>query len=376
MRGRVLVLTAFLFLLLALPAVADTREMYEEQLSASGVDALTQQLPANVQELLSTLKLDVTFPDSFTDLSWDRVLSMLSSLLQRQKTGPLHATVALLAVVVLSAMFSGLENAADNPSLRQTYHTVSVLSAAALLLTPLTGLLRQVWAAVEGVTVFMYSFIPAYSGILAVSGSASAAVSYQTTLLAAAELLTTLLRGVVWPVLTVSLAFGCTGSVTEGFGLDAISASLHKALLWGMGLFSTLFTWVLGMQQMVARAGDTLGSRALRFSLSSFVPVVGGALSEAYSTVLGCSGLLRSTVGAFGIAAVVVTILPSLVSCVCWNLCLHVGSTVAGVFRLGALDKLCKAVAGAVRVLIAVLAVLALLMLISTSVIAFAGKAA
>ncbi len=367
---------ALLLLWLLMQSVsADTGTLYREQLSAAGGDTLTQQLPADARELLEALELDLASPDSFTSLSGERVLSMLSSLLEGQASGPLQAALSLLAVVVLSAMLSGLENTAA-PSLQPTYHTVAVLAAAGLLLTPLTGLLQQVREAVESVTVFMYSFVPVYTGVLTVSGAATAAVSYQTTLLAAAELLTTLLRYGVWPLLTVTLAFGCTGAVTEGFGLDAISASLHKAVLWGMGLFSSVFTWVLSTQQMVARAGDTLGSRALKFSLASFVPVVGGALSEAYSTVLGCAGLLRSTVGAFGVAAVVMTVLPPLVSCVCWNLCLHIGATAAGVFRLGALEKLCRTVSGAVRVLIAVLAVMAVLMLISTSVIVHTGKAA
>lgn len=367
---------ALLLLWLLMQSVsADTGTLYREQLSAAGGDTLTQQLPADARELLEALELDLASPDSFTSLSGERVLSMLSSLLEGQASGPLQAALSLLAVVVLSAMLSGLEHTAA-PSLQPTYHTVAVLAAAGLLLTPLAGLLQQVREAVESVTVFMYSFVPVYTGVLTVSGAATAAVSYQTTLLAAAELLTTLLRYGVWPLLTVTLAFGCTGAVTEGFGLDAISASLHKAVLWGMGLFSSVFTWVLSTQQMVARAGDTLGSRALKFSLASFVPVVGGALSEAYSTVLGCAGLLRSTVGAFGVAAVVMTVLPPLVSCVCWNLCLHIGATAAGVFRLGALEKLCRTVSGAVRVLIAVLAVMAVLMLISTSVIVHTGKAA
>ena len=45
-----------------------------------------------------------------------------------------------------------------------------------------------------------------------------------------------------------------------------------------------------------------------------------------------------------------------------------------GLNLLQKLEKLCRAAAGAVRVLIAVLAVFALLMVVSTSVIAFCGK--
>ncbi|MBE6779286.1 MAG: hypothetical protein E7541_07895 [Ruminococcaceae bacterium] len=360
--------------LLALPVKANTQAQYREQLEAGGAADLAQQLPANAQELMKELGLDLAAPESFTSLSGERLMESLGTLLRQQSLGPLSTAASLMAVVVLAGLFSGYGSAVSTSDLRQTYHTVTVLGATGLLLTPLAGLLQTVWQAVESVTVFLYSYIPVYAAIIGVSGGGTSALSYQSTLLATAELLATLLRTVVWPCLTVALALGCIGAVTEGFRLDAISNAVHKLILWGMGLFSSVFTWVLSTQQMVARAGDTLGSRAMKFSLSSFVPVVGGALSEAYSTVLGCAGLLRSTVGVFGVAAVILTVLPPLVGCVCWSLCLQVSGVAAGLFRLSALESLFRAVSGAVRVLIAVMAMLALLMVVSTSVVAFVGK--
>ena len=105
-----------------------------------------------------------------------------------------------------------------------------------------------------------------------------------------------------------------------------------------------------------------------RFSLSGFVPVVGGLLSEAYATVMGCAGLLRTVVGVFGLVAVVLMVAPPLVGCVCWNVALHLAGGAAALFGLAPIERLCRVAAGAVRVLIALLAVFALLMVIATAV--------
>ena len=101
--------------------------------------------------------------------------------------------------------------------------------------------------------------------------------------------------------------------------------------------------------------------------------LVGGLLSDAYATVVGCAGLLRSTVGCFGLVAVCLLVLPTLVQCICWHLGLHLAAGAAGLFQLSPVEKLCRTAAGSVRVLIAVLAVLALLMVVSTTVIAFSA---
>ncbi len=373
---RVLLLSLLLLCMLTLSVAAqtDTQQLYDEQLTASGAEELPQRLPADAQELLETLDIDLHDPSTFAALSVDSVLTMVADLLGSRSAVPLQAMVSLIAVVVLAAVCSGFESASHCLPLRQTFQSVSSLAAAGLLIVPLSTLLTQVWQAIDSVTVFMHSYIPIYAAVVAVSGSAASALSYQTALFTCTQLLVSAISTVVVPVLNVSLALGCTGAVTDELRLDAISGLLHKVILWGMGLFSTLFTWVLSMQQMAAASADTLGSRTIKFSLSSFVPVVGGVLSEAYSTVRGCAGLLRSGIGCFGILSTALIILPPLVSGIIWNLCLHLGGHAAALFRLSSLEKLCKAMAGAVRVLIAVLALYSLLMIISTTVVVFVGR--
>ena len=363
-----------LFGLLCLPVAAQTTDFYEEQLAASEAETLLQQLPADTRELLEELELHTLQPESYLSLDTQTLLTGFSALLEQEMDGPLGALMTLVAVVALSALFSSLEGGAQILSLRQSYQSVATLAAGGAMLVPLCGLMETVRRAVDGVAVFMTSYIPVYAGVLAAGGAVGGAVSYQTTLMAAAQLLTWLFRSAVLPLLLVSLALGCTGAVTDGYPLDTVSATIHKTILWTLGLLSTLFSGLLSLQQMVAAAGDSLSARAVKFSLASFVPVVGGVVSEAYSTVVGCAGLLRSTVGVFGLIATVLVAAPSLVSCICWNVCLQLAATAAALFRLTPLEKLCKTAAGAVRVLIALLAVFALLMIVSTTVVVFTAK--
>ncbi len=376
MKRRLLVpaVIALAFLLFPVSVYAQTSAIYEEQLAASGADTLVERLPADAQELLSALELDGLSQNSFSNLSLSAALNTVLSMLRADTTVPLQALSSLLAVVVLSSLFGGVQSLAQRPSLQQTYHTVSVLAAAGLLLTSLGTLLRNVQSAVDSVNVFMLSFVPVYGGIVACGGSPTAALSYQTTLLAAAELFTQAIKGAVLPMLLVSLGLGCIGTVADGFNLSSFSGTFYKLVLWGLGLFSAIFSGVLSVQQMVSAAGDSVSSRAVKFSLASIVPVVGGVLSEAYSTVLGCAGLLRSTVGGFGLVATMVIVLPPILSCIGWSVCLSLGGNAAALFKLDELEKLCRCISGAVRVLIAVLAVLGLMMIVSTSVVAFMGR--
>lgn len=353
---------------------AQWQEMYAQQLESGGAADLPRQLPQDVQTLLEQLDLHTFDPSAYTELGLTQMAQAVADLLYTQSSGPKQTIGMLLAVILLCALFGGLDGAVGNVSLRRTYRGVATLAAGGAVLTPLFSLFSQVWETVQQVTVFLTAYVPTYAAVLVTGGRAVSAVSYQTTLLAAVQLLLWLVRVGVFPLLLVSLALGCVGAVSEGFCLHRLSDTFHKIILWMMGLFSTLFSGLLSLQQMVAVSGDTLSGRVVKFSLSSFVPVVGGVLSEAYNTVVGCSGLLRSTVGAFGVISVVLVVLPPLLTCVCWNVGLQLAGGAAAVFGLTELDTLCRTAAGAVKVLIAVLAVFALLMILSTSVVVSVGR--
>ncbi len=369
------ILTLLLLLIFIIPVKADDLpDGYFEQISSSGADELIQKLPRDVANLMEEWGFGDFSPRPYASLELKPVLKKLVLLIGDRADGPLAALWVVAAMTVLAALFGGVENATENLGVRQTYHTVSVLATGGLLLTPLVALLEQVREAVDSVTVFLVSFIPVYGGLLAAGGRAVSAAAYQTVLFGAIELLAQFVRAILIPLLTVSLTLGCTGALTEEFHLEAICSFFHRGILWVLGLFSTIFSGVLSIQQMAAAAGDTLSGRAVKFSLASFVPVVGGLLSEAYSTVIGCAGLLRSTVGCFGVVATVLIVLPPMLSCVCWSLCLQAGVALGGLFHLSAIEKLCGTVVATVRVLIAVLAVFALLMIVSTTVVVYMGK--
>ena len=361
-----------LLLMLCVPAVsAETDTLYAQQAQAAGAEELVERLPADVQELLEEMSFDPLSPDAYTDLDFAAVAEMLWTLLRRQSAGPMQVMGTLMGVVLVCALFTGWDGLGG--TLRQTYHGVAVLGAGSVLLVPLATLLGTVQQTVERVTVFLSSFVPVYAAVVAAGGRAVSALSYQTTLLGACQLLIWLVRMVIFPLVTVSLAFGCTGSVTDGFCLDGFSGTIHKCVLWMLGLFSTVFSGLLSLQQMVASAGDSLSGRVVRYSLASFVPVVGSLLGEVYNTVVGCAGLLRSTVGGFGLLASVLIVLPPLFSCVCWSIGLHLAESTSVLFGLTPIQRLCHASIGAVRVLIALLAVFALVMVVSVSTVVFSA---
>ena len=73
----------------------------------------------------------------------------------------------------------------------------------------------------------------------------------------------------------------------------------YKAVKWVLSIVMTIFVSLLTIQNLIGVAADNAGTKAVKFAVSNFIPVVGGALSDAYTTVQSCVKVLKSGVGAF-----------------------------------------------------------------------------
>ena len=67
---------------------------------------------------------------------------------------------------------------------------------------------------------------------------------------------------------------------------------------------SRKFTVYLSVVRVVAGAADGASVKVAKAAISGVVPVVGGIIAEATETVLAGAGMLKNTIGVFGMLAI------------------------------------------------------------------------
>ncbi len=350
---------------------AEATDAYiEEQLRAGGATDLWERLDSQTRELfervgvseLSDLTKDGLDAHGLRDAAWQ--------LFAEQGKTPFAVLGMLLAAVMLCAFSGGLKDALGSVEINGMYQMVCVLAVCTVVLVPFLDCIRAVNNTLSGVAVFMGSFAPVYVAVLAASGNISAAFSYQSVLLLVSQLLSFLSGGVLLPLLLSALSLGVVTVISDNANVGKIGEMLLKTVTWTLGISSALFTAILTFNGMLGAAGDGLGSRIARLSIASMVPVVGSALSEAFMTVKGCVGVVRTTVGAFGGISAILLLLPALVRCTCWQLCFWACTTAAEMFDVKVVAALLKTMQQVSKNMIALLSVSGLFMAVATIVVA------
>ena len=107
--------------------------------------------------------------------------------------------------------------------------------------------------------------------------------------------------------------------------------------------------------------------------LSSFIPIVGSALSDAYKTVQGSIGVLKSGVGVFVILSIAVIFLPVVIQSFLWIATLWIGKLTAEVLILSQTAKLLECVISVFSTLLGIVLCIMSIYIISTALVLVMG---
>ncbi|MCI9272819.1 MAG: stage III sporulation protein AE [Clostridiales bacterium] len=373
------------FLLFALPVNAqadtpplseDSRDYYQQQVELSGADELTNELPNDTRVMMEHMGINGADWESLQSLTPSAIFSQIASMAQTQSSGPLKAAVEVLAVMLLCALLEGMKLSLGDRPMSGVMGVVSTLCVCTILILPIVSCVESAAGVIKGASGFMLCYVPVIAGIMIAGGQTVSAASYHLMMVGAGEVISQIATGFLVPMLSIFLGLSITASISPRLNLNGICETFSKVVKWVLGIVMTIFVSLLTLQTVVGAAADTTGTKAVKFAISSFIPVVGGALSDAFNTVQGYVRLLKSGVGAFGILAAGCIFLPVILQCLLWLASVHICACVGDIFDLKQLSSLLRAAGKVISMLLAIILCCMTILTVSTVLVLVIGGGA
>ncbi len=163
------------------------------------------------------------------------------------------------------------------------------------------------------------------------------------------------LNGIIFPVFFACVTLSVVGNLTDTVNLTGLRKFLLSFCNWLLGLGFGVFCTFIGGHGLVASGIDNASVKATKFALSSYVPILGGYLSEGFDVVLAGSLLIKNTVGITGIFVVISIVLLPLVRLIVFSLAVKLTSGVVQVVGDDKVSGMLDGVGSAVSMLISLL---------------------
>ncbi|MDR0404643.1 MAG: stage III sporulation protein AE [Oscillospiraceae bacterium] len=342
--------------------------IYKEQSKASGADKLKEKLPRETTESLEEIGLQKVDWRELINMSPNKIFKQIIKMIKKLAPVPFKSVFCVLAIILICSLMDNLKVPVGKFSFKSVLSVVSSLCISVVIVMPMVGFIGRVSNVIKSCSSFMLSFVPIMAAIMISAGQVVSAGSYQVLMMSASQLISQAASGVILPMLSSLLAISMVSSISERLNILGICRFFYKAIRWTLSLSMTTFVSLLTLQGIVGASSDNIGSKAARFMISSFVPVVGGAISDAFTTVQSCVKLLKSSVGAFGIVAAEFIFLPVIIESLLWLISIYLCSAISDIFSL---TKISDLLINSARVVSTVLSVIlsCMMLLIISSVI-------
>ena len=350
--------------------------------AAAGVPALAQEAAGDSGSGQSgipeewaqvTQEAHMTAGD-FSGMTLSDWLEKGAEILRESLHEPLRLLARLCGLLLLAA--GGKSMCTERPSpelagLVDTVVTLAVFTLCSSCMLALTGVLQD---AIETSRVYIISFVPVFASVLTACGQVGGAALYSGFFFGAAMVMADILCRVGLPLTRVLLALNATAAVGSTLDLSQLTASVCRWTKWLLTFCATVFGALIGLQGIFAQSADTLALKTGKFLLSSGVPVVGRAISDAMGSVLAGLKMLKGTVGFAVIAVIAASFLPLLIQCCAYHLVFSAGNIVASATGGTKSAKLLSGLSDCVSLYISMVVFFSLIVISSTLVMILLGN--
>ena len=269
-------------------------------------------------------------------LAWD--LSSLWEVVCKAADQALGEPLRFASQAVLFLVFScAAAMAAGHGGWQTCIDAVSVLGFGAISLAAMMDLITTVGQTSQDCQTYLIGFVPIYSAAAAAGGQASGAAVYSTMFFAMSAFLSGAIRAVLLPVMQIYFCFGVSAAVWGNAGIAEAASLFSRCLSWLLKYCGILFSFVLGLQNVLANGIDNAAVRMGRGVLSGAIPVVGDAAAAALTSAVSAVQLLK---GSLALGAVLVlggAFLPVFLRCLLY----YLSFSLAGIFAAGCGQKQC-----------------------------------
>ena len=304
---------------------------------------LTDALPDQAAEWMEEIPED-DFAGGVTGIL-ERMGNEAGDIVRQRVRGAAGVLVAVVLCGILEGAFQGIGGKAS-PFLPMV---------GALSVTLLTA----------GSLVFSRALLPTLAAATAASGSVTTATVQQVTTVFLVDVLVSLIRGLLVPLVYVYVGVLAASAALSESRLGVLAEGLKKAVTWCLTTALVLFTVYLSVSRVVTGSVDAASVKVARAAISGVVPVVGGIISDAAETVLAGAGMLKNTVGVFGMLAILAACAYPFLQLGIQYLLYKLTAFAAGAVGAPGLHKLIDGLGGAFGLILGMTGSCALLLLIS-----------
>ncbi len=294
-----------------------------DNLDFSTIEDIVKKLSTSAKDLFASSsfidKLNLVISGDYVDNSHNFFASVLAIFWQGLK-GCLPIIASIIAISILGGMVTNLKPVTNGKSIGNIIHFVTYGIVVIFLGTSLVQLIQMTSSTLTSIKGIFDGIFPILLTLLTAVGGTTSVGIYQPAIALMSSIIISFITYILLPIFIFSMVFSVVGNLSNNIKLDHFVSFLHSAFKWIIGLCFTIFLGFISIQGIMAGAVDGLSIRTAKFALKSYIPIVGGYVSDGLSVIMASSVLIKNAIGGVGLFLLLSTIISPILNIVLFML--------------------------------------------------------
>ncbi len=286
--------------------------------------------------------------------SFDYIKNYVSELLSGDIKSAVKMFFGVCALLVLSSAVSAWRKSIGGEGLAKSFDICSLSLNIALILSFQMSIIKAVSGFLSRLTLLTNGMLPLIS-LLYVSGGnvaeGSAGVGALSLFISFCE---NVCGKTLLPVVAICISFAVMSAFSPQINMCGLSNTVKKSYTFVLGLLMSIMALIMNLQTVLSAKADSLSQRAARYAVSSFIPVLGGAVGDSLRTVAAGVEYIRGMTGGLAIIIIVLLLLPTLIKLLLAKTSINLCAFFAGLLGLDAQGKLLGELSGVYGYMLAI----------------------
>ncbi len=234
----------------------------------------------------------------------------------------------IVGIGVIASLLGQIKSKFAEKSVADIVHFVCFCLIVVVMATSIKRLIASTTDTLSNMDGIINSLFPIILTLMIGIGAVSSVGVFQPVLAIMSNIVSNIMIKVIVPIFICSFVLNIIGHLSSNIKLDKFNSFLSSLFKWLIGITFTIFFAVISIQGISAGSFDSVSLRTAKFTISSYVPVMGGYLSQGMDLILASGVLIKNSIGLVGILIIISSILSPILEIIVFSLMLKAVSAV------------------------------------------------
>ena len=348
----------------------DNVEQNVDDLDLGSLQGLLQGLDSNLFDSLKDTIKDIAQGEQ--KLTFDDAVRLITQRVFSALTGVLPIVVSIVGISLITSLLNGLTSGFLSNPTKELIGFVSYCAIAVIILTRAMSLVNDTAAIVGTIKQFMQLVFPILLTIITVVGGANSSAVFQPMMSVLTTSITTFVVQIIMPMVVVVIVFTMISSLSNGVKLSKLTSFFSSGIKYSLTAVFSLFVTFLTAQGLTGGIIDTVSIKTAKFAMQSYVPIVGGYLSDGFDLMMASFVLIKNSLGLISLFALLIMIASPLVNIIVFSLGLKLASGIIEPIGDSKISKMIFDLSKNVNILLAIILGVAFMFVTTITLIIYA----